>query len=97
MKELINVKACTCSWRLCPHLGINYTLKQRREAMGLTQAQLARKIRTKQPAISRLEKWMETREGRAPSLRTIKKAANAIGAYVEVKFVPLKRKKRTVQ
>ncbi len=86
--ELPKVRWCTCSFILCPHLGINYTIRQRREAMGWTQAQFARKMRTKQPAVARLEKWLETREGRAPSLRTIKKAANAVGTYVEVKLLP---------
>jgi len=53
----------------------------------MTQAQLARKIGTKTPAISRLE---SPGYGKA-SLTTLKKVANALGYEVQVKFIPKKR------
>jgi DNA-binding XRE family transcriptional regulator len=53
----------------------------------MTQAQLARKIGTKTPAISRLE---SPGYGKA-SLATLKKVAHVLGYEVQVKFVPKKR------
>ena len=53
----------------------------------MTQAQLARKIGTKTPAISRIE---SPGYGKA-SLTTLKKVANALGYEVQVKFIPKKR------
>jgi DNA-binding XRE family transcriptional regulator len=53
----------------------------------MTQAQLARKIGTKTPAISRLE---SPGYGKA-SLTTLKKVAHVLGYEVQVKFIPKKR------
>jgi len=53
----------------------------------MSQAQLARKIGTKTPAISRLE---SPGYGK-PSLTTLKKVAHVLGYDVQVKFVPKKR------
>jgi DNA-binding XRE family transcriptional regulator len=53
----------------------------------MTQAQLALKIGTKTPAISRLE---SPGYGK-PSLTTLKKVAHALGYEVQVKFIPKKR------
>ena len=48
---------------------------------GLTQAQLARKVGTKQPSIARLET-----SRRLPSLRFICKIAEALGENISVVF-----------
>jgi len=53
----------------------------------MTQAQLAHKIGTKTPAISRLE---SPGYGKA-SLTTLKKVAHVLGYEVQVKFIPKKR------
>jgi len=53
----------------------------------MTQAQLARKIGTKTPAISRLE---SPGYGKA-SLTTLKKVAHVLGYEVQVKFIRKKR------
>jgi len=58
-----------------------------RTKANMTQAQLARKIGTKTPAISRLE---SPGYGKA-SLTTLKKVAHVLGYEVQVKFVPKKR------
>jgi DNA-binding XRE family transcriptional regulator len=58
-----------------------------RTKANMTQAQLAHKIGTKTPAISRLE---SPGYGRS-SLTTLKKVAHALGYEVQVKFIPKKR------
>jgi DNA-binding XRE family transcriptional regulator len=58
-----------------------------RTRANMTQAQLAHKIGTQTPAISRLE---SPGYGKA-SLTTLKKVAHALGYEVQVKFVPKKR------
>jgi transcriptional regulator with XRE-family HTH domain len=61
-----------------------------RNNAGLTQQQLARKMRTTQPAIARLESG----RGR-PSMRTLARLADATGTRLRVTFEPLDRKQRT--
>jgi transcriptional regulator with XRE-family HTH domain len=55
-----------------------------REKAGLTQKQLARKLKTSQQQISRLES--PSYEGH--SLSMLRRVANALGATVRVTFVP---------
>jgi len=64
----------------------------RRKALGLTQAQLAKKAGTTQAVISRLENASVK-----PSLDSVVKIAEALGAVVEIQLVPLDEIKRTVQ
>ncbi len=58
-------------------------LRALRERKHLTQAQLAKKVGTLQPAIARIESG-----GMTPSLDVLKKVARALGARLEVHFVP---------
>ncbi len=55
-----------------------------RERAGLSQAQLARRIGTKQAGIARMERSAY----RGYTVATLAKIAAAIGARLEVKFVP---------
>ncbi|HUO05204.1 MAG TPA: helix-turn-helix transcriptional regulator [Candidatus Binataceae bacterium] len=56
---------------------------------GLTQAELARKMGTTQPAVARLE------SGRGhPSMRTLKRLAGAAGSRLRISFEPLGAKHR---
>ncbi len=64
----------------------NEVIRARTKAR-MTQAQLAQKIGTKTPAISRLE---SPGYGKA-SFTTLKKVAHALGYEVQVKFVPKRR------
>lgn len=48
---------------------------------GMTQAQLAKKIGTKQPVISRLE-----RMNASPSLRFLKRVAKALNTKLQIRF-----------
>jgi transcriptional regulator with XRE-family HTH domain len=60
-----------------------YQVARLRIKLGLTQAQLARLVGTKQPSIARLENG----EG-SPSLSFLEKVAEALGAEVKVHLVP---------
>jgi transcriptional regulator with XRE-family HTH domain len=54
-----------------------------RLAKGLTQEDLAKMLNTKQESIARLENG-----GSMPSLSTMKKIANVLGADLEINFRP---------
>ena len=60
-------------------------LKQLREAAGMTQVDLAKKIGTKQPGIARVERGLAT-----PSLEMLFKIGSALGMSVTVVFRPRK-------
>ena len=54
-----------------------------RNRAGLTQAELARKMKTTQPAIARME------SGRVqPSLKTLRRLARATGSRLTIRFEP---------
>ncbi len=60
-------------------------LKARKDA-GLSQADIAERMGTKAPAITRLESSLMS--GRhSPSIATLKKYAEAVGCHLEIKFV----------
>ncbi len=60
---------------------IGAVLKQTREKAGLTQEELARRLRTKKTAISRIENHAEDIK-----LSTLEKVAHALGKRLEVKI-----------
>lgn len=60
---------------------IGVVLKQARESAGLTQEELARKLKTKKTSISRIENHAEDIK-----LSTLKKVAQALGKRLEVKI-----------
>lgn len=60
-----------------------------REKSGLSQAELARRLKTSQQQISRLEN--PAYEGH--SMRMLKRLAAALDATLELRFVPLPRKR----
>ena len=64
---------------------LDAVLAARNEA-GLTQAQIAQRMGTSIPAVSRLEKALVTGKP-SPSLATLRRYAAAIGKQVEVRFV----------
>ena len=64
---------------------LDMVLAARREA-GLSQAQIAERMGTSVPAVSRLEKALVTGKP-SPSIATLQKYAAAIGKQVEVRFV----------
>ena len=60
-------------------------LKARNEA-GLSQADVAERMGTKPPAITRLESSL-TSGRHSPSIATLKKYAEAVGCHLEIKLV----------
>ncbi|NKC14421.1 MAG: helix-turn-helix domain-containing protein [Gammaproteobacteria bacterium] len=60
-------------------------LRARKKA-GLTQAEIAKRMGTKAPAVTRLESSL-TSGKHSPSLVTLQKYANALGYKIQVKLV----------
>ncbi len=57
-----------------------------RQKSGLTQADIAERMGTKPPAITRLESSL-TSGKHSPSLATLKKYAQALGYHLEIRLV----------
>ncbi len=57
-----------------------------RQKAGLTQADIAERMGTKPPAITRLESSL-TSGKHSPSLATLKKYAEALGYHLEIRLV----------
>ena len=63
-----------------------------RAKAGLSQADVARRMGTKVPAISRLESGGGTRK-HSPSISTLRRYARAVGCQLEVRLRPEKQNK----
>ncbi|CAN5539534.1 helix-turn-helix transcriptional regulator [soil metagenome] len=61
-------------------------LKARKEA-GLSQADVAKRMGTKAPAVTRLEASLTTGK-HSPSVETLRKYAEAVGCRLEIHLVP---------
>ncbi|MEM4847382.1 MAG: helix-turn-helix transcriptional regulator [Thermosphaera sp.] len=61
-------------------------LRARKEA-GLSQAEVAERMGTKAPAVTRLESSLSTGK-RSPSLATLQRYAAAVGCRLEIRLVP---------
>jgi len=73
------------AWReLDPEFSILEGVIRARRKAGLTQGELARRIGTKQPALSRLEKGGFEKA----NIETLRKIANALDYKLIVKFAP---------
>ena len=57
-----------------------------RQKAGLSQAEVAKRMGTKPPAVTRLESSL-TSGKHSPSIVTIKKYAEALGCHLEIRFV----------
>ncbi|NOQ23287.1 MAG: helix-turn-helix domain-containing protein [Candidatus Aegiribacteria sp.] len=60
-------------------------LKARRNA-GLSQAEIAERMGTKAPAVTRLESSLSSGK-HSPSIATLKKYANALNCHLEIRLV----------
>jgi DNA-binding XRE family transcriptional regulator len=58
-----------------------------RQKTGLTQAQVAEKMGTKPPAVTRLETALSGNK-HSPTIATLKKYAQAVGCKLEIHLVP---------
>jgi len=63
-------------------LKIGVVLREARKAAGLTQEELARRIRTKKTAVSRIEN-----HSRDIRLSTLEKVASALGKRIQIKIL----------
>jgi transcriptional regulator with XRE-family HTH domain len=69
-----------------PELKLLRDLLKARQKAGLSQADIAKKIGTKAPAITRLESSLSSGK-HSPSIATIKKYAEALDCHLEIKIV----------
>ena len=71
---------------LSPEFSLLREMLLARKSAGLSQAEIAIKMGTKAPAVTRLESSL-TSGNHSPSLATIKKYAEAVNCHVEIKLV----------
>ncbi len=82
--ERKNVKAIYDA--LEPEFSLLKELLRARQNAGMSQAEIAEKMGTKAPAITRLESSL-TSGKHSPSIATLKKYAQALGCHLEIKLV----------
>jgi len=71
---------------LKPEFDLLREMLRARTAAGLSQAQVAERMGTKSPSITRLESSL-TSGRHSPSIATLKKYADAVGCHLEIKLV----------
>ncbi len=69
-----------------PEFSLLREMLRARKKVGLSQAQIAERMGTKSPAITRLESSLSSGK-HSPSLATVKKYAEALGCHLEIKIV----------
>ncbi len=69
-----------------PEFALLRELLRARQDAGLSQAEIAEKMGTKAPAITRLESSLGSGK-HSPSIATLKKYAKALGCHLEIKLV----------
>ena len=69
-----------------PEFSLLRELLQARRNAGLSQAEIAERMGTKAPAVTRLESSL-TSGKHSPSIATLKKYAQALGCHLEIKLV----------
>ncbi|MCL4549172.1 MAG: helix-turn-helix transcriptional regulator [Bacteroidetes bacterium] len=69
-----------------PEFSLLKEMLRARKNAGYSQAQIAKRMGTKSPSITRLESSLSSGK-HSPSLSTLKKYAKALGYSIEIKFV----------
>lgn len=69
-----------------PEFSLLRELLKARQKAGLSQAEIAKLMGTKAPAITRLESSLSSGK-HSPSISTLKKYASALGCHLEIKIV----------
>ena len=86
-REALKTPAARCACEEPgPEFEILRQMLQARQGAGLSQAQVAERMGTKPPAITRLESSLGSGK-HSPSLATLKKYAEAVGCRLEVRLV----------
>ena len=79
-----NVKAAYDA--LEPEFSLLRELLKARQKVGVSQAEIAKRMGTKAPAIARLESSLSSGQ-HSPSIATLKKYASALGCHIEIKLI----------
>ena len=79
-----NVKAAYEA--LEPEFSLLRELLKARQKAGLSQAEIAERMGTKAPAVTRLESALSSGK-HSPSIATLKKYAQALGCHLEIKLI----------
>ncbi len=69
-----------------PEFTLLRDLLRARKRAGLTQAEVAKRMGTKPPAVTRLESTL-TSGKHSPSIATLKKYAKAVGCRLEIRLI----------
>jgi transcriptional regulator with XRE-family HTH domain len=69
-----------------PEFSLLRELLKARQNAGLSQAEVAKTMGTKAPAVTRLESSLSSGK-HSPSIATLKKYAKALGCHLEIKLV----------
>jgi len=69
-----------------PEFSLLRELLKARQKAGLSQAEIAERMGTKAPAVTRLESSL-TSGKHSPSIATLKKYAQALGCHLEIKLI----------
>jgi transcriptional regulator with XRE-family HTH domain len=69
-----------------PEFSLLGELLKARQKAGLSQAEIAIRMGTKAPAITRLESSLSSGK-HSPSIATLKKYANALGCHLQIKLI----------
>lgn len=85
-KALSNTKVKAAYDEMAPEFALLRQMLKARQKAGLSQAEVAERMGTKAPAITRLESSLGNGK-HSPSLATIQKYANAVGYELQIKFV----------
>ena len=72
---------------LLPEFSLLREMLGARKEAGLTQADVAKRMGTKAPAVTRLESSL-TNGKHSPSVETLRKYADAVGCRLEIHLVP---------
>ncbi len=69
-----------------PEFSLLHEILKARQNAGLSQAEIAERMGTKAPAITRLESSLSSGK-HSPSIATLKKYADALNCHLEIKLV----------
>jgi transcriptional regulator with XRE-family HTH domain len=69
-----------------PEFALLRQMVQARQAAGLSQAQVAKRMGTQPPAVARLESSLSSGK-HSPSLATLRKYAEAVGCHLDIRLV----------
>lgn len=88
-KQLKNPEVAKAFHEGLEELRLAVKIAQLRQKRGLSQTELAARMHTSTPAISRLE------NGAKCTVQTLKKVADALDAELQIELIPKKKRKKT--